>query len=126
MYQKILALILGFAALFFVGYGITGFYMLDTSSHSICFEDRDCSYAVCCPLSEKEYGVCGQESECSQLYMDSRTSSGAVLQQAPTLQEDVERSYIAVSLGILLLIILAIVGYLEWREEKQSKKKTKK
>jgi len=129
MYQKTLALILGFSALFFLGYGITGFYALDMSTQSVCIEDSDCSYAVCCPLSDKEYGVCGQQTECSQIYLDSRTSSGAVLfaQQALAVEEDVERSYIAVSLGILLLLILAIVGYLEWKQEKNpTKKKIKK
>lgn len=126
MYQKTLALILGFSALFFLGYGITGFYALDTSTQSVCIEDSDCSYSLCCPLSNKEYGVCGQESECSQIYLDSR-SSGSVMsaQQAPAIQEDVERSYIAVSLGILLLLILAIVGYLEWKQEKNPLKRKK-
>src|SRR3989338_756872 len=113
MYQKTLTLILAFAMLFSIGYGVTGFYTLD--SESLCVEESDCSYSVCCPLSGKEYGVCEQESECSQ------SSSGAVLsaQKAP-LQENVERSYIAVSLGILLLLILAIVGYLEWKQEKKT------
>src|SRR3989344_3198789 len=116
MYQKTLTLILAFAMLFSIGYGVTGFYTLD--SESLCVEESDCSYSVCCPLSGKEYGVCEQESECSQIYLDSQSSSGAVLsaQKAP-LQENVERSCIAVSLGILLLLILAIVGYLEWKQE---------
>ncbi|HIH15405.1 MAG: hypothetical protein QT08_C0017G0024 [archaeon GW2011_AR17] len=119
MYQKTLTLILAFAMLFSIGYGVTGFYTLD--SESLCVEESDCSYSVCCPLSGKEYGVCEQESECSQIYLDSQSSSGAVLsaQKAP-LQENVERSYIAVSLGILLLLILAIVGYLEWKQEKKT------
>jgi len=119
MYQKTLTLILAFAMLFSIGYGVTGFYTLD--SESLCVEESDCSYSVCCPLSGKEYGVCGQESECSQIYLDSQSSSGAVMsaQKAP-LQENVERSYIAVSLGILLLLILAIVGYLEWKQEKKT------
>ena len=119
MYQKTLTLILAFAMLFSIGYGVTGFYTLD--SESLCVEESDCSYSVCCPLSGKEYGVCGQESECSQIYLDSQSSSGAVMsaQKAP-LQENVERSYIAVSLGILLLLIFAIVGYLEWKQEKKT------
>ncbi len=119
MYQKTLTLILAFAMLFSIGYGVTGFYTLD--SESLCVEESDCSYSVCCPLSGKEYGVCEQESECSQIYLDSQSSSGAVMsaQKAP-LQENVERSYIAVSLGILLLLILAIVGYLEWKQEKKT------
>ncbi len=127
MYQKTLALILGFSALFFLGYGITGFYVLDSSLQSVCIEDSDCSYAVCCPLADKEYGVCGQQTDCSQIYLDSRQGSGAMMsaQQAPAVEEDVERSYIAVSLGILLLLILAIVGYLEWKQEKNPSKKRK-
>ena len=123
MYQKILTLILAFSALFFVSYGITGFYVLDMES--ICVEDSDCSYSVCCPLYEEEYGRCGQELDCSQIYLDSRQYTGAVMsaQQAPIIEKDVERSYIAVSLGILLLLILAIVGYLEWKKEKHSYKR---
>lgn len=124
MYQKTLTLILAFATVFFLGYGITGFYALDPSSHSMCVEDSDCAYAVCCPVADKNYGVCGQESECSTLYADSQSS---VVQQAPDLQASAERSYIAVSLGVLLLLILAIVGYLEWKHEKtHSKKRSKK
>lgn len=125
MYQKTLTLILAFVMLFFIGYGVTGFYTLD--SQSLCVEDSDCSYSVCCPLYEKEYGVCGQESECQQVYLDSQTSSGAVIsaQSAPVIEETVERSYIAVSLGIILLLILAIVGYLEWKQEKKGSKKKK-
>lgn len=123
MYQKTLTLILAFAMLFSIGYGITGFYSLEPES--LCVEDSDCSYSVCCPMYGKNYGVCGQESNCAQVYMDSRESSGAVMsmQNAPVVEEAVERSYIAVSLGILLLLILAIVGYLEWKQEKFSKKK---
>ena len=88
MYQKTLTLILAFASLFFLGYGITGFYSIDPSSHSLCVEDSDCSYSVCCPVYDKEYGVCAQESECSTIYADSQQSSGAVVSsQAPALAE---------------------------------------
>ena len=118
MYQKTLTLILAFATLFFLGYGITGFYTIDPASHSLCIEESDCSYSVCCPLSGKDYGICGQESECAAL-----NDEGTVLQQAPSLGEVAERSYIAVALGILLLMILAIVGYLEWKQEKVVKKR---
>ncbi|MDP3728280.1 MAG: hypothetical protein Q8R18_02385 [bacterium] len=125
MYQKTLTLILAFAMLFSIGYGVTGFYALD--SQSLCVEDNDCSYSVCCPLYDKDYGMCGQEADCTQIYIDSKSSSGAVIstQNAPAIQETVERSYIAVSLGILLLLILSIVGYLEWKNEKKVSKKKK-
>lgn len=121
MYQKTLTLILAFATLFFLGYGITGFYALDPSTHSVCVEDSDCSYSVCCPLSEKSYGVCGQASECVSLSSGEKVSSA----EAPTLEASAERSYIAVSLGVVLLMILAIVGYLEWKAEKEGKKRKK-
>ena len=112
-----LTLILAFAILFFVGYGITGFYALDPSSHSSCVEDSDCSYSVCCPLDGKDYGICGQESECEGL------TSVDSLERAPRVANAAERSYIAIALGVLLLLILAIVGYLEWKTERKAKKR---
>ena len=121
MYQKTLTLILAFATLFFLGYGMTGFYELDPSTHSACIEDSDCSYSVCCSISGKNYGVCGQESECASL----TSSEQARAAQAPGLEASAERSYIAVSLGVVLLMILAIVGYLEWKTEKEGKKRKK-
>ena len=118
MFQKTLTLVLAFATLFFLGYGITGFYAIDPSEHSLCIEDSDCSYSVCCPLSGKDYGVCGQESECASFY-----SQESGMQQAPSIAEVAERSYIAVALGVVLLMVLAIVGYLEWKQEKELKKR---
>ncbi len=120
MYQKTLTMILAFATLFFLGYGITGFYSLDPTEHSLCVEDSDCAYAVCCPLAGKEYGLCGQESECADLYTSLDKTN---LQNTPSIEIATERSYIAVALGIILLLILAIVGYLEWKEENTVKPK---
>ncbi|MSR86345.1 hypothetical protein EXS74_03035 [Candidatus Woesearchaeota archaeon] len=120
MFQKTLTLILAFATLFFLGYGITGFYAIDPSEHSLCIEDSDCSYSVCCPLTGKDYGICGQESECASLL-----SQGSSMEQAPSIGEVAERSYIAVALGLVLLMFLAIVGYLEWKTEKEGKKRKK-
>ena len=123
MYQKTLTLLLAFVALFFFAYGITGFYTLDSSSHSSCVKESDCSYSVCCPVYGKESGVCAQEFECDSIYFDSQES----VQEAPGIEKTVERSYIAVSLGIILLLILVIVGYLEWKAEKKVfKRKSKK
>lgn len=117
MYQKTLTLILAFATLFCLGYGITGFYALDPQSHSTCVENSDCTYSICCPLSGKSYGVCGQESECANLAGQSSVA------QAPSLETSVETNYIAISLGVILLMILAIVGFLEWKAEKKAKRK---
>lgn len=40
----------------------------------------------------------------------------------PVVQQ-AEQSYIAVVLGVLLLVILGIVGYFEWQQEKNGKRK---
>ncbi len=116
MYQKTLTLILAIAALFSVGFGITGFATLDDSQ--ICLQDNDCHYSVCCPLQEKDYGVCSQESECSEIYFNSAEKSAMM---SPEIGEQAERSYIAVVLGIIILMILAIVGYFEWKQERVEK-----
>ena len=129
MYQKTLTLILAFATIFFLGYGITGFYSIDPSSYTLCVEDNACSYSVCCPVYNEDYGVCAQESECEAVYVDSQQSSGTVVSsQAPAVADVAERSYIALVLGVFFLLILAIVGYLEWKFEKAvlKKKRSKK
>jgi hypothetical protein len=122
MFQKTLTLILALGSLFFIGYGITGFATM--GSHSLCIEDLDCQYSVCCPVHDSEYGVCAQKADCSGLYFEYE--DGNVKEAAPSVSETAERSYIAVVLGVIILMILAIVGYFEWKSEKSLKKRVKK
>jgi len=121
MFQKTLTLILALASLFFIGYGVTGFATI--SENALCQDDLDCQYSVCCPIHESEYGVCAQQADCSRLYFDYKESG---LQAAPDVSDTAERSYIAVVLGVVILMILAIVGYFEWKHEKALKKSKKK
>lgn len=120
MFQKTLTIVLAFTALFCFGYGITGFAGLDSSS--LCLDDLDCEYSACCPLHDSDYGVCAQKAECSRLYFDSKDN----VAQAPEVSDLAERSYIAVVVGVIILMILAIVGYFEWKHEKKGKRKVRK
>jgi len=117
MREKIFTLVLAVAALLSFSYGITGFATLDDSSGQ-CILDSDCTYSVCCPLYGTDTGTCAQQSQCAQIYFDSKGDTGNVVSaQAPEVQASTERSYIAVSVGVLLLLILAIIGYLEWKQQ---------
>lgn len=118
MYQKTLTLVLAIAALFCMSYGITGFATID--GYDACVQDSGCKYSVCCPIYDKDYGVCAQQTECSQIYFDSMNDVQKPM-MTPEVGEQAERSYIAVVLGILILLILAIVGYFEWKHERVEK-----
>ena len=122
MMQKVATLILALAAIFCFGYGITGFSVID--SNSMCTEDIDCQYSKCCPLFEQDYGVCAVESKCEELYFSSISDSS--IYRAPDVGQEIERNYIAVVLGVIMLMILVIVGYFEWKHEKEQKRVKKR
>jgi len=119
MYQKTLSIFLVLVAFFFLGSGITGFATMDSANR--CYADNDCVYSVCCSLYGEDYGVCGQSNECEAVYQESKGG----LQYAPedTAAEKAQQNYIAIILGIMLVIIVAIVSYVEWHQEKVNPKK---
>ena len=118
MMHKTATLILALAAIFFMGYGITGFAVID--SGSMCIEDLDCQYSECCPLFEQDYGVCAAQTQCDEIYFSSMEDE--TIFRAPDVGSEIERNYIAVALGVIMLMILLIVGYFEWKHEKASKR----
>jgi len=115
------------AALMCLGTGITGFYALSQDDVG-CFTDGDCMYSVCCELADEEFGVCAQENECAQIYLVSSQEEDTVgnFRMAGELEEDVTQSCVAVALGLILLLIIAIVSYIEWHHGKTPVKKAKK
>jgi hypothetical protein len=119
MMQKVVTLIIALGALFFIGSGITGFATLDQGG--MCKEDIDCEFSKCCPVFQQDYGMCAAESQCDEIYLSSKVDSSVY--RAPDIASNIERNYIAVALGVIMLMILGIVGYLEWMHEKGLKKK---
>jgi len=122
MMQKTATLILALAVIFFMGYGITGFVVID--SGSMCTEDLDCQYSECCPLFEQDYGVCAAQIQCDEIYFSSMEDE--TIFRAPDVGSEIERNYIAVALGVIMLMILLIVGYFEWKHEKANKRVKKR
>jgi len=122
MMHKTATLILALAAIFFMGYGITGFVVID--SGSMCTEDLDCQYSECCPLFEQDYGVCAVQTQCDEIYFSSMEDE--TIFRAPDVGSEIERNYIAVALGVIMLMILLIVGYFEWKHEKANKRVKKR
>jgi len=116
--EKTATLILALAAIFFVGYGITGFAVIN--SNGMCTEDLDCQYSGCCPLYEQDYGVCAAATQCDEIYFSSINDQ--TMFKAPDVGSEIEKNYIAVALGVIMLMILLIVGYFEWKHEKAQKK----
>ena len=114
MYQKTVTIFLALVAVLSLGYGITGFATI--SQGSLCAEDDDCTYAVCCPLAGKDYGSCAQEDQCAEVYQMSR--NGGVVAEGPARVEQATESYVAFVVGVLLLVIIAVVGYVEWHHER--------
>jgi hypothetical protein len=90
----------------------------------MCKEDIDCEYSKCCPVFQQDYGMCAAESQCDEIYLSSKVDSSVY--RAPDIASNIERNYIAVALGVIMLMILGIVGYLEWMHEKGLKKKKSK
>jgi len=126
MFQKTMSAILLLAAVLAIGVGTTGFYTL-TSSDQICFGDEDCAFGVCCDLADKPYGVCAQEDKCSAIFYDGVELRNEIkLLTAEQYEEQVSQNYIAVGLGVILLIIIALVSYVEWQQNDSHKKKTRR
>tara|TARA_Y100000310_G_C20305211_1_gene633630 strand:- start:162 stop:563 length:402 start_codon:yes stop_codon:yes gene_type:complete len=128
MYQKAISLFLAMVALGLVSYGFTGFYALN-DTQLFCSEDSDCVYSVCCPIYGESYGICDQEETCDEIYEAGRTAEEVtdnIAQQAASVEEQASQSYIAISLGIILLLIIAIVSFVESKQHRETKKKKKR
>jgi len=127
--EKILTLIVAFAAIALLGNGITGFYLMDFSQ-STCIEDSDCPN-VCCPVYGEEYGICDVESNCDEIYAATKEVSSHQSSLTPSEMKQearatsFEQNYVAVALGIILAAIVLVVAYLE-RKHTPTKKKKKK
>ena len=121
MYQKVLSLILVFAALFCLGYGVTGFATLDFNAE-YCDSNSDCTTGVCCYFYGDNAGICDLEENCDAI-SSVTMEAGSQLSLAPeVVQEQVKdeasRSYIAIILGLLILFLIIVVAYVEWKHEK--------
>ncbi len=134
MYEKTLTIALAFVGILLVGTGITGFYSIDFEQE-LCQTDDDCAYSVCCPVYNEEFGLCDQEENCDGIYIATKnaeevkkTSSTNVMGAADLseLEEEATQSYIALALGLILLLIIAVVSYVEWQQHKEDKKVVKK
>jgi hypothetical protein len=123
MYEKTLSIFIALVAVVMLGSGITGFATIEAGSSTFCVENNDCEYSVCCPLANQAYGVCAQQSECDDVYLETATS----FQRAPAdVAEEAEQSYIAIVLGLILLFIIGFVSYTEWHQGNHSTKKVTK
>jgi hypothetical protein len=127
-YEKGLTIFIVLLALAFMGSGITGFYGLEADyASNYCTDESQCVYSSCCALYGKEYGVCAQDYECETVYEASKEDDAVGAQYAPEEDADLAtENYIAVSLGVILLLIIATVSYVEWHQGKPTKKKTRK
>jgi hypothetical protein len=122
MKEKLLSLFLALVAVSCLGYGITGFYAIDYSG-DYCDSDSDCSVGVCCPFYGESNGVCDYEQNCDAIEMLSLETSGVMMSYSPEIvqeevSEEVDRSYVAVILGAIILLIVLVVSYVEWKHEK--------
>tara|TARA_Y100000310_G_C20670395_1_gene809952 strand:- start:1911 stop:2378 length:468 start_codon:yes stop_codon:yes gene_type:complete len=126
-YEKGLTIFLVFLALAFMGTGITGFFGLEPDAGSnYCTDDSHCAYSTCCSLYGKDYGVCAQDYECETVYEASKESDSVEVEYAPETEDLATENYVAVSLGVILLLIIAVVSYVEWHQVKPTKKRTKR
>ena len=65
---SILLIFLFLISLLFIGYGVTGFYLLDWQQ-SYCSQDKDCNPdLVCCKFYEEDSGVCDSKGNCKAIY----------------------------------------------------------
>tara|TARA_Y100000310_G_C20526770_1_gene736438 strand:- start:156 stop:614 length:459 start_codon:yes stop_codon:yes gene_type:complete len=122
MRQKILSLFLALVAIGCIGYGITGFYAIDYQG-DYCDSDSDCSTGVCCYFYGESNGVCDYEQNCDSIELLSLETSNLMMSYSPEVvqeevEEEVDRSYIAMVLGALILLIVLVVAYVEWKHEK--------
>ena len=129
MYQKTLSLFIALVALLCIGYGTTGFYLMDFDG-AICAADSECTEGSCCDVGD--YGVCSLD--CEAIENAVVESSGQISSWEDTeyysntrdvTWDAISQNYIAISLGIILLLIIMIIAYIEYKEEKVKKKKKK-
>lgn len=123
-----LLLILVVFGVFFIGQGITGFYLLDFEQTS-CVTDDDCGPKVCCMFFEEDYGVCDFEEKCtaiervtmeekqkiSELDMDEINieNTEARLTQAANLETPKKTDSQSIIIGVVLLLFSLIAYYTE-------------
>ncbi|MFH1972522.1 MAG: hypothetical protein ABIJ18_03540 [archaeon] len=131
MREKLMTILIALTAIFLLGHGITGFYLMDYSQ-TTCLTDSDCS-DTCCPVYGESYGLCDSEGNCDSIYAATKEVSSSQSYLSPTQIKtearaaSVEKNYIAVALGVFLAFIVLIVAYVERKHSpKVTKKKTKK
>jgi len=132
MREKLLTILIALTAIFLLGHGITGFYLMDYSQ-TTCLADSDCD-DTCCPVYGEEYGLCDTDNNCDSIYAATKEVSSSQSYLSPTQVKtearatSLEKNYIAVALGIFLAFIVLVVAYLERKNtpKKTTKKKTKK
>jgi hypothetical protein len=85
--------------------------------------------SVCCPLASESYGVCAQDFECKEVLELSGVASAPVFGAPQTNEEVVEKasqSYVAIALGVILLLLISVVSYVEWQDKPKQKKRKRK
>ncbi len=130
MYQKTLSLFIALVALLCIGYGTTGFYLMDFDG-AICVSDSECTEGSCCDVGD--YGVCALDCEAIENAVVESTGQisswedGEYYSNTRDVTLDaISQNYIAICLGIILLMIILIIAYIEYKEEKGKKKVKKK
>ena len=129
MYQKTLSLFLALVALICIGYGTTGFYVMDYS-FPVCTTDVDCETGVCCDVGD--HGLCAEQSECAGL---ENAVSDSVSQISSwdddefddslrdTAWDDYSNNAVAIVLGGIILLIIIMVAIVEYDVERKAKKR---
>tara|TARA_Y100000310_G_scaffold233475_1_gene236324 strand:+ start:750 stop:1184 length:435 start_codon:yes stop_codon:yes gene_type:complete len=130
MYQKTLSMFIALVALLCIGYGTTGFYLMDFDG-VICASDSECTEGSCCDVGD--YGVCALDCEAIENAVGESTGQISSWEEGEFYSntrevtlDAISQNYIALSLGLILLLIILIIAYIEWKEEKGKKKKVKK
>ena len=131
MKEKIFSLLIAFAAILLLHQGITGFYLMDFQQ-STCLEDTTCSNGnVCCAVYGQDYGICDSSNNCGSIYSATKEVSSHQSSLSPSELKiearatSFQQNYIAISLGIILAVIVLIVAYLERKELKPKKRKSR-
>ena len=117
MKEKLMTALIALTAVFLLGHGFTGFYLMDFTQ-TTCLANSDCD-ATCCPVYGEEYGLCDSASNCDSIYQATKEVSSEHSTLSPTEMKvearatSLEKNYVAVALGIFLAAIVLIVAYLE-------------
>lgn len=120
---------LALVALICIGYGTTGFYVMDYS-FPICAIDADCEAGVCCDVGD--HGLCAEQSECAGLENTVSESTAQIsswedgefeenLRDAAW--DDYSNNAVAIILGAVILLIIIMVAVVEYDVERKAKKK---